>query len=337
MIAVTKLQKAQQTNRSHICLGLDIDPKKMPSANSGSLKGMFDFVHEIIQATSDQVCAYKPNLAFYESHGPDGLALLQLIVERIPENIPIIIDGKRNDIGNTATQYANALFERYLADWVTINPYMGYDSVRPFLDYKDKGVFILCLTSNAGSRDFQLLEVDGKPLYKIVAERVNSWNKDNNCGLVVGATHPEQLREIRAIAGDMPILIPGVGAQGGSLEKAIDAGTDSFHKLGLVNVSRSVLYASNGTDFAEKARQEVIKLNEIVTRVRYGDDKSKEAGQPSVPQTDKQKPMPATNDKSEAAQRTETQSPAPTETNQMPPAAPPERTPDDSDANRPPT
>ena len=215
MTAVTKLQNAQRTNRSHICLGLDLDPKKMPSANSNSLKSMFDFAHEIIKATSDHVCAYKPNLAFYENLGPDGLALLQLIVERIPENIPIIIDGKRNDIGNTAAQYAHALFERYRADWVTINPYMGYDSVRPFLDFKDKGVFVLCLTSNAGAKDFQLLRVDGRPLYEIVADRVNEWNEANNCGLVVGATHPDQLKEIRAIAGKMPILIPGVGAQGG--------------------------------------------------------------------------------------------------------------------------
>jgi len=274
MIAVEKLQKAQQTNRSHICLGLDLDPKKMPSDYAGTLKGMFEFAHRIIDATADQVCAYKPNLAFYENHGPDGLALLQLIVDRIPDHIPVILDGKRNDIGNTATQYASALFDRYHADWVTINPYLGYDSMRPFLEHKNKGVFVLCLTSNVGSKDFQLLKVDGRPLFKIVADRVNYWNKDNNCGLVVGATHPDQLKEVREIAGDMPILIPGVGAQGGSLEKAIDAGTNNFRSPAVVNVSRSVLYASNGADFAQRARQEVIKLNGIVTRLRYGDQAS---------------------------------------------------------------
>jgi orotidine-5'-phosphate decarboxylase len=283
MIAQKKLQKAQQTNRSFICLGLDLDPKKMPSDYSGNLKGMFEFAQRVIEATADQVCAYKPNLAFYESHGPDGLALLELIVQRIPNHIPVIIDGKRNDIGNTASQYASALFDRYRADWVTINPYMGYDSMRPFLERKDRGAFVLCLTSNAGSKDFQQLQVEGQPLYMVVADRVNYWNKDNNCGLVVGATHPEQLKEIRNRAGDMPLLIPGVGAQGGSLEKAITDSTDNFHKVAVVNVSRSVLYASNGEDFDQRARQELIKLNGIVTQLRYGDKSDKEeAGQPGA-------------------------------------------------------
>ncbi len=277
MIAVKKLQDAQQANRSFICLGLDLDPKRMPSDHTGSLKAMFEFAHRIIDATADQVCAYKPNLAFYESHGPDGLALMQLIVERIPDHIPVILDGKRNDIGNTAAQYASALFDRYGADWVTINPYLGYDSMRPFLERKDKGTFVLCLTSNAGAKDFQLLNVEGRPLYQIVADRVSYWN--NNCGLVVGATHPEQLKEVRDVAGNMPILIPGVGAQGGSLEKAIVAGTDNFSKIAVVNVSRSVLYASNGDDFAQRARQELIKLNGIVTRLRYAEQSSEPQGE----------------------------------------------------------
>jgi orotidine-5'-phosphate decarboxylase len=275
MLPVEKILKAQQANRSLICLGLDLDPKKMPKENAASLKGIFDFAQAIIEATSDQVCAYKPNLAFYEAMGSDGLALLQLIIERIPDKIPVIVDGKRNDIGNTAVQYANFLFDYLKADWVTINPYMGYDSMRPFLERKDKGAFVLCLTSNAGSKDFQLLNVEGRPLYEIVAERVNYWNKDDNCGLVVGATHPEQLEGIRALAGDMPILIPGVGAQGGSLEKAITAGTDNFKKPAVINVSRSVLFASHGEDFAQKARQELVKLNASVTRVRYGDQNGK--------------------------------------------------------------
>jgi orotidine-5'-phosphate decarboxylase len=268
MSADKKLRKAQQDHKSVLCLGLDLDPKKMPQDYSGNLKGMFEFAHRVIDATSDLVCAYKPNLAFYEHHGPDGMALLKLIVDRIPDNIPVILDGKRGDIGNSSAHYATALFEDFGADWITINPYMGYDSMRPFLERKDKGSFVLCLTSNAGSRDFQLLEVEGRPLYKIVAEKVNYWNKDNNCGLVVGATHPEQLTELREIAGDMPLLIPGVGAQGGSLEKAVLGGTANFSKPAVINVSRSVLYASNDKDFAQRARQELQKLNSVVNSVR---------------------------------------------------------------------
>jgi orotidine-5'-phosphate decarboxylase len=264
MSAIDNLQKIQQKNRSLICLGLDLDPRKMPSDHGGSVKGMFDFTHRIIDATSDLVCAYKPNLAFFESLGAEGLSLLKLIRERIPEEIPVIFDGKRGDIGNTSQFYAEALFDRFRADWVTVNPYMGYDSLKPFLDYTDKGVFVLCLTSNSGASDFQMLNVNGQPLYRYVAEKVQSWSKDGNCGLVVGATHPDQLRDLRSVAGDMPILIPGVGAQGGSLEEACVIGTDGFQKPAIVNVSRSVLYASSDKDFAARARQELEKLNAVV-------------------------------------------------------------------------
>jgi len=299
MFALDKLQKAQQTNRSYICLGLDLDPRKIPQEFSNSVRGMFEFARRIVEATADQVCAYKPNLAFYENLGPEGLSLLQLLVERIPERIPVILDGKRNDIGNTAAQYASALFDRYRADWVTINPYMGYDSMRPFLERKDRGALVLCLTSNAGAKDFQLLNVDGRPLYQVVADRVKYWNKDNNCGLVVGATHPEQLKEIRELAGDMPLLIPGVGAQGGSLEEAVLYGTDDFRKVAVINVGRSVLYASSGSDFDQRARQEVAKLNAVVTTLRYGDKTSDASSQeptgspsPDVQGNNQQPPQP---------------------------------------------
>jgi len=268
MSALKNLQKIQQKNRSMICLGLDLDPKKMPQEYANSMKGMFDFAHRIIDATADQVCAYKPNLAFYEAMGPEGLSLLKLIRERIPEEIPVIMDGKRGDIGNTASYYADALYGRFGADWVTLSPYMGYDSLRPFLEYKDKGVFVLCLTSNTGAKDFQLLDVEGKPLFIVVAERVHYWNKEQNCGLVVGATHPDQLRDIRGVAGEMPLLIPGVGAQGGSLEEAATLGTEQFHKPAVINVSRSVLYASTDKDFAMRARQELEKLNSQVSALR---------------------------------------------------------------------
>ncbi len=268
MGALKKLQKIQQDNKSMICLGLDLDVKRVPQVYNTSVKGLFDFTNRIIEATQDLVCAYKPNLAFYESLGSEGWSLLKLILKRIPENIPIIIDGKRGDISNTAAHYAQFMFEQLGGDWVTLNPYMGYDSMRPFLEYRNKGVFILCLTSNPGSKDFQLLMVEGKPLYKIVAEKVSYWNKEDNCGLVVGATHPEQLDEIREIAKDMPLLIPGVGAQGGALEKAVLSGTDNFKKTAVINVSRSVLYASTDNDFAEKSRQELEKLNSVVGSLR---------------------------------------------------------------------
>ncbi len=268
MSALKELQQIQADNKSIICLGLDLDTKRMPSEYSKSIKGMFEFAVRIVEATKDLVCAYKPNIAFYESIGAEGLSLLKLIIERIPDEIPVIVDGKRGDIGNTAAHYADAMFKQLKANWVTLNPYMGYDSLRPFIEHKDKGVFILCLTSNPGSKDLQILNVGGKPLYEIVAEKVAYWNKEHNCGLVVGATNPEQLKELRTIAGDMPLLIPGVGAQGGSLEKAATYGTADFTKTALINVSRSVLYASKGDDFAERARAELIKLNQIVDSVR---------------------------------------------------------------------
>ncbi len=270
MNALDKLLKAQAKNRSMICVGLDLDTKRMPQEYTKSTKGMFDFACKLIEATADQVAAYKPNVAFYESLGHEGMSLLRQIVTRIPEHIPVIIDAKRGDIGNTAQHYAQSLYDYFNADWVTLNPYMGYDSLRPFIEHKDKGAFILCLTSNSGSKDFQMLSVEGKPLYAVVADKVAYWNKARNLGLVVGATAPEQLVEVRELAGEMPLLIPGVGAQGGSLDLAAVNGTAGFQKPALINVSRSVLYASDGTDFAQKARAELLRLNEEVNRLRSG-------------------------------------------------------------------
>ncbi len=270
MSALGELQKIQSKTKSLNCHGLDLDQKRMPSDFSKTPKSMFDFACRIIEATSDLICAYKPNLAFYESLGPEGLSLLLHIINRIPDGVPIILDAKRGDIGHTSAYYAEALFERFKANWVTLNPYMGYDSLRPFLEYKDRGVFVLCLTSNTGAKDFQKLRIDGKPLYRIVAEKVSYWNKDQNCGLVVGATVPDQLREIRRVAGEMPLLIPGVGAQGGSLEKAAIMGTYNFRKPAVINVSRSVLYASREDDFAQRAREELTKLNNIINDLRSG-------------------------------------------------------------------
>jgi orotidine-5'-phosphate decarboxylase len=265
MTALKKLTTSIEQRKSYLCVGLDLDQRKIPNGYRDSIKNMCKFALRIVDATKDIVAAYKPNLAFYEALGPDGLFLLRQIISRIPEDIPVIIDGKRGDIGNTAQFYAKACYDIYRADWVTLNPYMGYDSIRPFLEVKDKGVFILCLTSNPGARDFQRMEINNKPIYLHVANKVEYWNKDNNCGLVVGATHPEQLESVRRAAASMPILIPGVGAQGGDLEAAIVNGTDSFRKPALINVSRSVLYASEGEDFDQAARQAVEKINNQIT------------------------------------------------------------------------
>jgi orotidine-5'-phosphate decarboxylase len=308
MGALADLQKAQSKNKSMICLGLDPDPRKIPGDFGRTTKGMFDFLMRIIDATSDVVCAYKPNAAFFESLGTEGWSLLKLVCDRIPEDVSLIVDAKRGDIGNTAEHYATAIFDRLHADWVTLNPYMGYDSIRPFLEYKDKGVFILCLTSNNGANDFQMLQVAGKPLYHVVAERVATWNKDQTCGLVVGATHSDQIRELREVAGDMPLLIPGVGAQGGSLEDAAILGTDGFRKTALINVSRSVLYASDHMDFAQRARAEVIKLNTAINAMRRGDGEAgasemRPVEQPhSSPQTG---PTPSPNDSGDEHPATE--------------------------------
>ena len=296
------LRKIQQDNKSMICLGLDLDPKKIPNSHNSSIKGIYDFAIKIIEATSDAVCAYKPNLAFYESMGAEGISLLKLITRRIPESNLVILDGKRGDIGNTAQHYASFMFEDLRSDWVTLNPYMGYDSMRPFLEYKEKGVFVLCLTSNTGSKDFQMLDVGGKPLYAVVAEKVAYWNKEDNCGLVVGATHPEQLEQIRTLAGDMPLLIPGVGAQGGALEQAIGLGTADFRKTAVINVSRSVLYASNGDDFAQRARQEIDKLNGAVTQLMRRDAEGDD--EPGFSQSDRD------NEPRDEAQPTEPQPPS---------------------------
>jgi len=287
MSAVKDLQKIQSKNDSIICLGLDLDPKRMPLDYGATAKGMYDFVNRIIDVTRDLVCAYKPNLAFYESRGTEGLSLLKLIIDRVPDEIPVILDAKMGDTGSTAVHYAEAAFDYLNADWVTLNPYLGYDSLRPFIERKDRGIFVLCLTSNPGSRDLQMLKVDGKPIYEIVAEKVAYWNKENNCGIVVSATDPDQLKRVRDLAGEMPLLIPGVGAQSGSLEKAAAYGTADFTRPALINVSRSVLYASRQDDFPERARTALKRLNDIVRSVRKG---GLPAGPPPIEKAEDQSP-----------------------------------------------
>ena len=268
MKAIDKLKKAQVKNSSLLCVGLDLDPKRVPQPYGNTSKGLFDFAKAIIESTADLVSAYKPNLAFFEALGSDGMSLLRQICQRIPNDIPIILDAKRGDIGNSSAQYAASLYKVFGADWVTVNPYMGHDSIKPFLDYQDRGVFVLCLTSNPGSMDFQTLNCDGQPLYMRVCEKASQWNSNQNIGLVVGATHPDSLTQLRSCAGEMPLLIPGIGAQGGALEKAVIGGSANFTKTALLNVSRSVLYASKGADFAEKARESAERIVSKINALR---------------------------------------------------------------------
>jgi orotidine-5'-phosphate decarboxylase len=258
-----QLRATSVKNCSLLCVGLDPDPAKLP------VKDVFEFNRAIIDATCDYVCAYKPNLAFYEAMGVKGLQVLKKTVEYIPAHIPVIGDAKRGDIGNTAAAYAKALFEYYKFDAVTVNPYLGYDSIEPFLSYEGKGVFILCRTSNKSASDFQDLEDNyGMKFYQSVALRANDWNTAGNIGLVVGATYPEELKQIRKICPDLPILIPGIGAQGGDLELSVKYGVDANAERAILNVARQVLYASKGPDYAEAAGAAARQLRDNINQFR---------------------------------------------------------------------
>jgi len=246
---VTKLVNAARENSSLLCIGLDPDPDLMPKVD------ILEFNKAIIDATYDLVCAYKPNLAFYEALGIEGITVLEKTVAHIPGDIPIIGDAKRGDIGNTAKAYAKALFSVLGFDAATVNPYLGFDSIEPFISYQDKGVFILCRTSNPGAVDFQDLRCNtGSSLYETVAHKAKEWNVYGNIGLVVGATYPEELKKIRAICPEMCLLIPGIGAQGGDLASAVKYGVDAQGEKAVINVSRQILYASRERDFAQAAR-----------------------------------------------------------------------------------
>ena len=260
---VSRLLNASRRNRSLLCVGLDPDPARLP------VKDIFEFNKAIIDATADLVCCYKPNLAFYEALGIRGLQALKKTVAYIPRDIPVIGDAKRGDIGNTAAAYAKALFEYYKFDAVTVNPYLGYDSVKPFLDYRNKGIFVLCRTSNSSACDFQdLVDNFGMKFYQTVALRAGDWNKGGNIGLVVGATYPEELKEIRKLCPGMPLLIPGIGAQGGDLELSVRYGVDAAKEMAIIVAARQVLYASKGADYAQAARKAALELRDSINRFR---------------------------------------------------------------------
>lgn len=266
---IEKLTKVSRKNKSLLCIGLDPDQGRMPDKVS-----IFEFNKAIIEATAGLVCAYKLNLAFYEALGNEGLDALKQTVSYIPDEIPTIGDAKRGDIGNTARAYARSIFDNFNFDATTVNPYLGFDSVEPFIQYREKGVFILCRTSNAGAGDFQDLRAEVKgsyhPLFEIVAMKVSQWNKHGNLGLVVGATYPEELKLIRQSHPDIPLLIPGIGAQGGDLASAIRYGVDSQGEKAIINSSRQIIYASPGKDFAQAARRAATELRDQINHHRSG-------------------------------------------------------------------
>lgn len=255
-----QLLEGQWEKGNFLCVGLDSEYEKIPRGARRATIGetLVAFNQSIVDATAGIACAYKPNSAFYEAYGALGWAALKATISYIrseaPE-VPVILDAKRADIGNTNNGYVKAFFDDLEADAVTVHPYLGAEALAPFLERKDKGVIVLCRTSNPGSGEFQSLEVQGRPLYQVVAETVaTKWNTNNNCSLVVGATYPEELAAVRAIIGDMPILIPGIGAQGGDLEKSVRAGRDARGKGFILSTSRAVIFASSRQDYKDAMR-----------------------------------------------------------------------------------
>ena len=275
MSFMQSLQQAWARNNSLVCVGLDPEPAKLPTAFHDKPDAVFDFCRAIVDATADLACAFKPQIAHFAAlRAEDALERLIAHIHDKHPGVPVILDAKRGDIGSTAQHYATEAFDRYAADAVTLNPYLGRDSAQPFLDRADKGVILLCHTSNPGAADLQDLTVhdaDGvaKPLYQHVAQIIaRDWNTNGNCALVTGATWPKQLAEVRALIGDMPLLVPGIGAQGGDVEAVVRYGQTANHTGLMINSSRAILYASSGVDFAEAARVATLDLRDSINRYR---------------------------------------------------------------------
>jgi orotidine-5'-phosphate decarboxylase len=292
------IRRRWQTTGSLVCVGLDPELERIPRSARGGRTGMLSapaeaaeaeiegalvgFTQAIVDATAEVVCAFKPNSAFYEQYGPAGVRALQRLIAYIHARypgIPIILDAKRGDMGNSSAAYARAAFDTLQADAITLHPYMGRESLDPFLQRAERGCIILCRTSNPGAGEFEDLSVQGAdgvdgvdgaaPLYQRVARAVaTTWNTRGNCALVVGATYPEELRTVRGIVGDLPILVPGVGAQGGDLAAVVQNGLDSAGHGLIISLSRSVIYASQGADFAEAARREAERVMRAINDLR---------------------------------------------------------------------
>ncbi len=275
MTFLDMLGAAERQNNSMLCVGLDPDPAKFPAKFKGDARRIYDFCAAMVDATADLAIAFKPQIAYFAAHrAEDQLEQLMDHMRRTAPQVPIILDAKRGDIGSTAEQYAIEAFERYGADAVTLSPFMGFDSVAPYLKYEGKGAFLLCRTSNPGGDDLQsqrLASVDGQPLlYEHVARLAQGpWNLNGQLGLVVGATYPAEIERVRAVAPTLPLLIPGVGAQGGDAVATVRAGWRPGAPI-IVNSSRAILYASSGADFAEAARREALRTRDLLQAARPG-------------------------------------------------------------------
>jgi orotidine-5'-phosphate decarboxylase len=263
-----KLAAIQKKNNTLLCVGLDTDIAKIPACIKNDDNPQLEFNRCIIESTKDLVCAYKLNLAFYESAGTRCYETIRKTLELIPPEVVTIGDGKRGDIGNTAEHYARVIFDDWKFDAATVNPYMGKDSVEPFIISDEHGIFLLALTSNRGAKDFQYLPCKGKPLYEHVVRRAIKWNAHGNIGLVVGATHPSELKRIRSIAKEMPLLIPGIGAQQGDLDKTVRYGCTKQGDMAIINISRGIIYASVGDDFDQVSRNSAETYRDRINTVR---------------------------------------------------------------------
>ena len=267
-----KLAVATANHHSLLCVGLDPDVARFPAEFKDKPDAIFLFCKAIIDATASYACSFKPQIAYFAALAAEDQ--LQAICDYLKQNypdIPIVLDAKRGDIGSTAEQYAREAFERYDADAVTLNPYMGFDSVAPYLEWKDRGAIILCRTSNPGGSDLQFLTIDGVPLYQRVAHMVSEkWNQHGQCGLVVGATFPHELEQVRKIVGDMPLLVPGIGAQGGDIEATVKAGRSSTGAGMMINSSRAILYAKpeGNESFAEVASRVALQTRDAINQFR---------------------------------------------------------------------
>ncbi|MGH8149561.1 MAG: orotidine-5'-phosphate decarboxylase [Steroidobacteraceae bacterium] len=267
-----RLAAVWQRNDSLVCVGLDPEIERFPQRLAAQASPIFQFNKAVIDATADLVCAYKPQFAHYAAYGAEDQLqrTIEYVHQRFP-GVPVILDAKRGDVGHSAKRYALEAFERYGADAVTVNPYLGFDALQPFLEYGDRGTIVLCRTSNPGARDLQDLPVGDRRLFEVVAElAATRWNARGNCALVVGATYPAELGVVREIAGDMPLLVPGVGAQGGDVEQVVTRGQTAAGTGLIVNSSRAILYASPGVDFASAARAATLSLRDAINRVRHG-------------------------------------------------------------------
>ena len=273
MIFLDMLGAAERQNNSMLCVGLDPEPAKFPAALKGDASKIYDFCAAIVDSVADLASAFKPQIAYFAAHRAEGqLERLMDHMRRTAPHVPVILDAKRGDIGSTAEQYALEAFERYGADAVTLSPFMGFDSVAPYLKYHGKGAFLLCRTSNPGGDDLQnqrLASIEGQPLlYEHIARLAQGpWNLNGQLGLVVGATYPAEIERVRAVAPTLPLLIPGVGAQGGDAAATVRAGWRPGGPI-IVNSSRAILYASSGEDFAAAARREALKTRDMLQAAR---------------------------------------------------------------------